>query len=384
MLHHNNNNQHKPPLRILLLAVMMLFSRAALSFTFPSLSSSSSRQSRFFVRSLSSSPFSSVASPPPPPPSPAITLTSDESELFDTLLNVVQCSSSCSSSTTLRVAGGWVRDKLLLEEARRQFLLTAATPTAAATTPTDASSNSNSNNNNNNNNNNRANLLQQMSSIAGGFDMPLTRLTQKKKKSKIPGVANISVDDNKFTPPTTTTTFSSSTSTTTTNSNTTNTYSNSTFNPVDIDVALDNMLGREFAEELNTFYESNDMKPVKIGMVLKNPEKSKHLETATMKVGQYWIDFVNLRAEEYTSDSRIPGEMRIGSPLEDSFRRDLTINSLFYNLNTKQIEDFTGRGLDDLKNGIVSTPLPPLTTLLDDPLRVLRAVRFAARLKVSE
>jgi tRNA nucleotidyltransferase/poly(A) polymerase len=118
-----------------------------------------------------------------------------------------------------------------------------------------------------------------------------------------------------------------------------------------------------------------------VGVVLKNPEKSKHLETATMRINNYWIDFVNLRAEEYTSDSRIPDLMRIGTAEEDAYRRDLTINSLFYNINEGIVEDMTGRGLEDLKRRVVATPLPPLTTLLDDPLRVLRSVRFAARLR---
>ena len=60
-------------------------------------------------------------------------------------------------------------------------------------------------------------------------------------------------------------------------------------------------------------------------------------------------------------------------------RRDLTINALFYNVNDGQVEDFTGRGLRDLQNRVVDTPLDPLVTLKDDPLRSLRAVRFAAR-----
>ncbi|GAA6032082.1 hypothetical protein NBRC10512_002246, partial [Rhodotorula toruloides] len=73
-----------------------------------------------------------------------------------------------------------------------------------------------------------------------------------------------------------------------------------------------------------------------------------------------------------------------GTPLEDAERRDLTINSLFYNLRTRLIEDQTGKGLSDL--GFVSgqpkkirTPLEPVKTFRDDPLRVVRAVRFAAR-----
>lgn len=153
--------------------------------------------------------------------------------------------------------------------------------------------------------------------------------------------------------------------------------------PVDIDIALDNMLGREFADHLNDFLSEHGKETVSVGVVLKNPEKSKHLETATMKVGSFWIDFVNLRAEEYTHDSRIPDLMRIGTASEDSYRRDLTINSLFYNINSDEVEDFTGKGLDDLKRGVISTPLSPLTTLLDDPLRVLRSIRFAARLRFT-
>ncbi|GKY99352.1 hypothetical protein MPSEU_000890300 [Mayamaea pseudoterrestris] len=158
-------------------------------------------------------------------------------------------------------------------------------------------------------------------------------------------------------------------------------FTGSAGKPVDIDIALDDMLGREYADYLNDYLSSKGEDTVTVGMVLKNPEKSKHLETATMKVGSFWIDFVNLRAEEYTQESRIPDLMRIGTPSEDAFRRDLTINALFYNINTGHVEDWTGRGLTDLQKGVVATPLPPLTTLLDDPLRVLRSIRFAARLR---
>ena len=153
--------------------------------------------------------------------------------------------------------------------------------------------------------------------------------------------------------------------------------------PVDIDIALDDMLGREFADQFNQYLSSQGEETVSVGMVMKNPAKSKHLETATMRVNNFWLDFVNLRAEEYAEDSRIPDVMRIGTAREDAFRRDLTINSLFFNINTGEIEDWTGRGFSDLRKGIIATPLPALTTFLDDPLRVLRAVRFAARLRFS-
>ena len=115
-----------------------------------------------------------------------------------------------------------------------------------------------------------------------------------------------------------------------------------------------------------------------IGVIQSNPEQSKHLETATMRVRDVWLDLVNLRSENYSEDSRIP-EMEFGTAKDDAFRRDLTINALFYNINANEVEDFTERGIPDLERGLVRTPLPPRTTFLDDPLRILRAIRFAAR-----
>ncbi|GAA5824217.1 hypothetical protein JCM10212_002912 [Sporobolomyces blumeae] len=114
------------------------------------------------------------------------------------------------------------------------------------------------------------------------------------------------------------------------------------------------------------------------------PEQSKHLETATARVCDLSVDWVQQRGQEvYNPSSRIP-TVAFGTPLEDAERRDLTINALFYNLRTRLIEDQTGKGLSDL--GLVPghpkrirTPLEPFQTFRDDPLRVVRAVRFAAR-----
>lgn len=68
-----------------------------------------------------------------------------------------------------------------------------------------------------------------------------------------------------------------------------------------------------------------------------------------------------------------------GTPEEDALRRDCTINALFYNLHTSQIEDFTKRGLKDIKLKKIVTPLKPYSTFEDDPLRILRCIRFASR-----
>ncbi|KAH9626384.1 hypothetical protein KSS87_009070 [Heliosperma pusillum] len=146
----------------------------------------------------------------------------------------------------------------------------------------------------------------------------------------------------------------------------------------DIDIAIDNMLGKELCEKINEYLSKMGEDVKGIGVIQSNPDQSKHLETATMHLFDQWIDFVNLRAEDYCENSRIP-TMRFGTPEEDAYRRDLTINSLFYNINTGAVEDFTGRGITDLKLGKIVTPLPPKQTFLDDPLRVLRAIRFGAR-----
>lgn len=76
----------------------------------------------------------------------------------------------------------------------------------------------------------------------------------------------------------------------------------------------------------------------------------------------------------------------MGTPLEDAERRDLTINSLFYNIQEAKVEDMTGKGIYDLKKGIIWTPLEPYKTFLDDPLRILRTIRFATRFgfKITE
>lgn len=146
----------------------------------------------------------------------------------------------------------------------------------------------------------------------------------------------------------------------------------------DIDIAVDKMSGKSFAEAVNRWLKKQGAKTFSIGVIEQNPEKSKHLETAAVQIGSFSVDFSNLRTENYTEESRIP-VISLGTPYEDAMRRDLTINSLYYNVNTGRVEDFTGRGFMDLRSGLIATPLDALVTLLDDPLRSLRAVRFACR-----
>lgn len=162
----------------------------------------------------------------------------------------------------------------------------------------------------------------------------------------------------------------------------------------DIDIAVNTMSGFEYTTFLTAYLEKNAGKdgipPVRsVYKVERNPAKGKHLETATTKVFDMDIDFVNLRGTSYgevqtgssTEGSEGTGTVQpteIGSPQEDAMRRDATVNALFYNLNTNEVEDFTGKGLEDLEKGILRTPLEPRETFEDDPLRAVRIIRFAA------
>lgn len=152
----------------------------------------------------------------------------------------------------------------------------------------------------------------------------------------------------------------------------------------DVDVALDTCTGVEFASIVKTACENSSSScSGRIGVIAANPAQSKHLETATMKVHGIEIDFSNLRHETYADDSRIP-TAAIGTPVEDSFRRDFTMNALYYNLQTRQVEDWTRRGLKDLlETKLVVTPLDAHQTFHDDPLRVLRAIRFSVRFNMQ-
>ncbi|KAF5644822.1 CCA tRNA nucleotidyltransferase mitochondrial [Fusarium sp. NRRL 52700] len=158
----------------------------------------------------------------------------------------------------------------------------------------------------------------------------------------------------------------------------------------DIDVAINAMTGVPFAQAMCDYCErpeamsKHNIGPADIGSlhnVARNPEKSKHLETAMVKMFGLDLDFVNLRKETYTEDSRNP-QMEFGTAEEDARRRDATVNALFYNLHDDRVEDFTG-GLADMEAKIIRTPLEPCQTFMDDPLRVLRLVRFASRLQFT-
>lgn len=100
--------------------------------------------------------------------------------------------------------------------------------------------------------------------------------------------------------------------------------------------------------------------------------------TAMISVGGHQVELVTARAESYAPDSRKPAVSQATLD-SDVLRRDFTINTLLENLHTGEVLDLTGRARADLIAGIIRTPLDPRTTFYDDPLRMLRAVRFAVR-----
>ncbi len=127
--------------------------------------------------------------------------------------------------------------------------------------------------------------------------------------------------------------------------------------------------GIEFANRVNATLNRLGYEEHKIGLIQANPDQSKHLETANVRILGTFVDCVNLRSEVYAESSRIP-EITFGTAEEDAMRRDFTINSMFYNVHTRMIEDYSGKGLIDLARRVIQTPLPALLTFKDDPLRV--------------
>ena len=102
--------------------------------------------------------------------------------------------------------------------------------------------------------------------------------------------------------------------------------------------------------------------------------------TAMVTVLGVQVELATARRESYAPGSRKPERVEPATLEEDVLRRDFTVNTLGEDLFTGERLDLTGRALPDLEARLIRTPLEPRETFNDDPLRMLRAVRFAARL----
>lgn len=145
----------------------------------------------------------------------------------------------------------------------------------------------------------------------------------------------------------------------------------------------DMLLGNPPADDLDLVTELSSLELARLlyekGISSIPPVCYPRFGTAMVRVEGRTVELATARKESYSPDSRKP----VTEPAtlqDDALRRDFTVNALFLNIHTNEIRDPLGSGFGHLVHRILQTPLNPDDTFIDDPLRMLRAVRFRWKL----
>ena len=160
------------------------------------------------------------------------------------------------------------------------------------------------------------------------------------------------------------------------------------------ELGYDSYIVGGYVRDLLLHRQSNDIDVVTVGSGIELAKKTasllpgkKHVKyygrfgTAMINLAGHEIEFVGARKESYTADSRKP-TCENGTLEDDQNRRDFTINAMAISLNENDFGELVDpfNGIQDLENKIIRTPLDPDITYSDDPLRMMRAIRFATQL----